>query len=140
MSSAKRNYFLADLSASESATKAGVEPATHSKQALARSRFQQYLESIEIISDPYLDSFSSFQKIKILGAFAHALRDGRFYKNNITPKADSIRATIDCVAQTYRMADRPNPRLDHNRKPSFVLLRQIKSYKKMIPQRNNKSP
>ncbi|MFN9959443.1 MAG: hypothetical protein ACK55I_40655, partial [bacterium] len=41
-----------------------------------------------------------------LGAFTHALRDGRSYKNNITPKANSIRAAIDCVAQTHRMADR----------------------------------
>jgi hypothetical protein len=111
-----------------------VEPATNTKQALAWSRFQSYLKSIAITSDPYLDSFTSIQKIKILGAFAHALREGRFNKNKkFTPRSESIRATIDCVAQAYRLANRPDPRLDRDGKSSFLLQCQIRGYKKLDP-------
>jgi hypothetical protein len=46
---------------------------TNAKQLHAWTRFQCYLASIELSSDPYLDGFSQFQKTKILRAFAKAL-------------------------------------------------------------------
>jgi hypothetical protein len=51
----------------------------------------------------------------------------------ITSKSKSIRTTIDCVAQTYRLAGRQDPRLDSDGKPSFLFLRQIRGYKKLDP-------
>jgi hypothetical protein len=122
MTNTKRNHFLADLLAAESATRNAVEPGTSSKQALAWSRYETYLTSISITSDPYLDNFSKIQRIKILGAFAHAIREGRFSpkrSNNI--KSKSCRATIGCVAHAFRLANRPDPRLDEDGKSSFIL-------------------
>jgi hypothetical protein len=37
------------------------------------------------------------------------------------------------VAQAYRLADRPDPRLDRDGKSSFLLQRQIRGYKKLDP-------
>jgi hypothetical protein len=109
-----------------------VEPATNSKQTLAWNRFKQYLKSISISSDPFLDNFTRYQRIKILGAFAHALREGRFNpKRPNTIKSDSCRATIDCVAQTFRLANRQDPRLDEDGKSSLFLQRQFRGYKKL---------
>jgi hypothetical protein len=64
---------MADLTAAETATTAGVESDTHSKQNLAWRRYTTYLEFIAIKSDPVLENFTTFQQNKILGAFAHAL-------------------------------------------------------------------
>jgi len=124
---------MADITAAESATNLGVEPGTHAKQHLVWTRYKTYLKSISVPSDPFLDNFSIFQRNKILGAFAHALRDGRFYKNKRKVKAETIRSAIDCVAQTYRMANRPDPRFDQDGRPSFLLQRQIRGYKKLDP-------
>ena len=124
---------MADINAASTATTAGVEPGTHSKQALAWARYKLYLKSIAIQDDDFLEQFTIFQRNKILGAFAHALRDGRFYKNKQSVKAETIRAAIDSVAQTYRMANRPDPRLDQDGRPSFLLLRQLRGYKKFDP-------
>jgi hypothetical protein len=92
---------MANITAAESATNSGVAPGTHLKQNLAWARFKNYLKSISINSNPFLENFTTFQRNKILGAFAHALRDGRFYKNKREVKAETITSTIDCMAQTY---------------------------------------
>jgi hypothetical protein len=131
MPSSDRNYFLADLLAAESAAKGAVEPSTSSKQALAWKRYQQYIKSIAISDDPYLDNFTKIQKIKILSAFAQAI-EGRFSSKRSDPiKSESCRTTIDCMAQTFHLTNRPDPRLDEDGKPSLFLYRQFRGYKKL---------
>ncbi len=125
---------MADLHAAETAANAAVEPATNSKQALAWNRYKQYLRSISITSDYFLDNFSKIQRIKILGAFAQAIREGRFNSGKSSKlKSDSCPTSIDCMAQTFRLANRPDPRLDEDGKPSFILQRQYRGYKKLDP-------
>jgi hypothetical protein len=115
--------------ASESAVHNAVVQGTNEKHNLAWKRYNQYIFSVGIIHDVYLDSFSRGQKHRILGAFAASLRQGRFYsKQNFQPKAASIRATLDCVAQAFKLADRPDPRLDFDAKVAFLLQRQLRSY------------
>ncbi|MFN9981690.1 MAG: hypothetical protein ACK53Y_17320, partial [bacterium] len=101
-----------DLFAAETAAKGAVVEGTNAKQLRTWSRFQSYLSSIGLASDPYLDSFSQFQRSKVLSAFAHALREGRFGngKSSKTLKSESIRAALDCVSQVFKLADRPDPR------------------------------
>ncbi len=82
--SPERNHFLVDLLAAESASKTAVEPATNSKQTLAWNRYQQYIKSIAITSDPFLDNFTKSQRVRILGAFAHAIRENRFSSKKST--------------------------------------------------------
>jgi hypothetical protein len=77
----------------------------------------------------YLNSFSRGQKHWIPGAFAASLQQGRFYsKQDIHSKAASIRATLDCVAQVFKLADRPDPRMDSDAKVVFILQMQLWSY------------
>jgi hypothetical protein len=121
---------LADLSAAQSAAKGAVEEGTNAKQVRSWTRFQLYLLSIGLTSDPYLDNFSRAQKIKILGAFAHAIREGRYctQKRNKPIKSESVRAALDGVAQAFKLADRADPRLDSGNKLAFFLQRQLRGY------------
>ncbi len=59
---------------------------------------------------------------------------GRFcprYSKNL--KAESVRATLDCVAQTHKLADRADPRLDIDGKFAFLLQRQLRGYSSTNP-------
>jgi len=129
---------LVDLSAAQSATKGSVVEGTNAKQLHAWPRFQRYLTSIGLHSDPYLDSSSQFQRSKILSAFAHALREGRFGngKNGKTIKSDSVRSTLDCISQAFKLADRPDPRLDRDGKFTLFKHRQLRGYNSLDPPTN----
>jgi hypothetical protein len=102
---------LADLSAAELAAKGAVVEGTNAKQVRAWGRFQIYLLSIGIRNDEYLNNFSRPQKHKILSAFTHSMRKARFCtKATKIIKSESVRTTLDCVAQTYKLPDRADPR------------------------------
>jgi hypothetical protein len=103
---------------------------TNMKQVRAWTRFQAYLQSIGLLSDPYLNNFSRNQKIKILSAFAQSIREGQYCtkRHNKPIKSESVRASLDCVAQTFKLADRPDPRLDREKKLAFLLQRQLRGY------------
>jgi hypothetical protein len=120
---------LADLTAAQSASKAAVVEGTNAKQVRAWSRYSQYLLSIGLQNDPYLDDFQRGEKHRLLSAFCQAIREGRFcHKKHQPVKAESVRATLDCVAQAYKLADRADPRLDTDGKFAFLLQRQLRGY------------
>jgi hypothetical protein len=121
---------LADLSAAQSAAKGAVVEGTHAKQLRTWTRFQSYLLSIGLQSEPYLDNLTRAQKIKILGAFAHSIREGRFYtkKYNKPIKSDSVRASLGCKAQAFKLADQADPRMDQGNKLAFFLQCQLRGY------------
>jgi len=113
---------MADLSTAQSAIQGGVVQRTNEKQALAWRRFKLYLLSIGIRDDWFLVSFDRGQRHKILGAFAAPLREGRFSSTKSTLlRSDSIRNTLDCVSQTFQLANKPDPRLDIDGNIAFVL-------------------
>jgi hypothetical protein len=131
--------LLADLHAAESAMQGAVVEATNAKQALAWTRYKHYLQSIGIINDEFFENFSRHQKHKILSAFCISIREGRLLnKKNKSNKADSVRSAIDHVAQTYKLANRPDPRLDIDNKFAFILQRQLHGYKNLDNLKNNK--
>jgi hypothetical protein len=112
---------MADLSAAKSASQGAVVQGTNKKQSLSWTRYKNYLSSIGFY-DIFLESFSRAQRHRILAAFAHALQEGRFSaRNNKTIKADSIRSSLDHVAQAFKLADFPDPRLDNEGKFAFIL-------------------
>jgi hypothetical protein len=77
----------------------------------------------------YLDNFTRGNKHKLLSAFAQAIREGRFCsKKSKNIKAESVRATLDHVAQAYKLGDRPDPRLDADGKFAYILQRQLRGY------------
>jgi hypothetical protein len=125
---------LADLSSAKSAMQGGVVQRTNKKQALAWQGYPIYLLSIGISDDPFLEQFSKGQRHKILGAFVSALREGRFStKKSTMIRSDSIQAALDCISQTFKLADKPDPRLNNNGNIAFFLQRQLQGYKSLDP-------
>ncbi len=120
---ASKHRFLADLSAAQSATKGAIVKGTNDKQVCTWTHFQPYQHSIGLHSDSYLDNFSRELKIKILSAFAQSIREGQFCskKRGKPIKSGSVRDSLDCVAQTFKLADRADPRLDREQKFAFFL-------------------
>jgi len=111
----------------QSTAKGAVVEGANVKQVCAWNRFQQYLLSIGLQDDTYLDGFNKAQCIKILFAFAHSIREGRYgSKPSIAPiKSESVRASLDSVAWAFRMADQPDPRLDRDQKLAYILQCQL---------------
>jgi hypothetical protein len=106
-----------------------VVKGTNEKQNLAWQRYRKYLLSIGITSDWFLEDFSKGQRHRILGAFAASLRDGRFcHQKGAIPKSKTIRATLDCVAQAFKLANRADPRLDEDSNVALILQRQLRAY------------
>ncbi len=82
---------------------------------------------------PTLTTLHEHKKIKILGAFAQSIREGRFCtqkhrKHNKPIKSDSIRASLDCVAQAFKLADHLDPQLDQDNKLALFLQCQLRGY------------
>jgi hypothetical protein len=126
----QRNILLADLLAAESTRKGAVVEGTNAKFSLAWKRYKTYLNSIGITHDCYLDNFSRDKTHKILGAFCQAIREGRLHsKSRRTHKSDSVRSALDNVSQAFKLAARPDPRLDRDGKFAFILQRQLRGYK-----------
>jgi len=126
------------LSAAQSTVKGAMVEGTNQKQLHAWTQFQRYRASIELSSDPYLDGFSQFQKTKILSAFAHALREGRFGtgKSGTTIKSESVRSALEGILEAFKLADRPDPRLDRDGKFALFLQWQLRGYKSLDPPTN----
>ncbi len=103
---------------------------TNAKQTRAWNRYKSYLVSIGISNDWYLDAFTIGQKHRILSSFAHTIREGRFSNpnHNSAIKSETVRATLDCMAQTYKLADRADPRLDTDKRFAFILQCNLRGY------------
>jgi len=115
---------LGDLSAAILSANNAVVQGTTEKQLRAWRRYKDYLTSIGVHEDFFLENFDRGQRHKILAAFCQSVREGRFGAKPPKPlKADSVRATLDCVAQAYKLADRADPRLDADGKLAFLLQR-----------------
>jgi hypothetical protein len=124
------------ISSAETATEKAVTRATHEDQARAWRRWQEWCSEVGLEHDLFLDSFSPNQKIRLLGAFAMALRQGRFSpKSHDTLAESTIRGTIAHVAQTYRENDRPNPTKDKDGELGRFLSRLFRAFKNEDPKK-----
>ena len=113
---------MADLVAAETAREGAVTGSTHESQAWSWRRFSKYLDSIGLGHDIFLESFTRSQGNKIIGAFAMALRQGRYSgKAYDTLALGTIRNTISDIFSTFRENGRPNPTKDEDLQLSFIL-------------------
>ena len=125
---------MADLSAAEAACQDAVTRTTHENQARAWRRWKVYANSIGITDDFYLDGLDRHGRIKLMGAFAMALREGRFSGSAHAPLVEStIRNTISYVAQTFRENDRSNPTKDEDGELGRLLSRLYRSFRNRDP-------
>jgi hypothetical protein len=121
----RKNQIVADLITAATARERAVTGATHEDQARAQRRWIEYLKSIGLSHDPFLDSLNRCQWNLLICAFATAVRDGRFSSNAFkTLAAGTVRNTISSVCSTFREHGRPNPSKDKDLQSCFLLQRQ----------------
>ena len=125
---------MADLCAAENAREGAVTGKTLEDQDRAWRRWEQYAESIGLQDDIFLDGFTRPNKNKLMGAFAMALREGRFSKRHDGPLAEgTIRGAISYVASTFRDSDRPNPTKDDDGELGRLLSRLYRAFRNKDP-------
>ena len=108
---------MVDLVAAEAAREGAVTGATHEDQARVWRRFKMWCDSVGLTNDYFLDNFSRGQRIRIVGAFAMAMRGGRFSGPSYDTLAEgTIRDAVSYVASTFRENDRSNPTKDEDGK------------------------
>jgi hypothetical protein len=84
--------------------------------------------------DPYLDTFEPPQRVRIIGAFAHAVRNADFNRNRTTPLASTtVRDTLSALSAAFTSADRPDPLLTVHGKTHRLLHLQIQAYRRDDP-------
>jgi hypothetical protein len=125
---------LADLAAAEVAREGAVTGKTHEDQARAFRRWKEYCDSIGLIDDYYLDHFTRGQRIKLVGAFAMAMRGARFSGPAYDSLAEgTIRSAVSYVASTFRENDRQNPTRDEDGELGRLLSQQYRAFRNEDP-------
>jgi len=124
---------MADLASAEATREGAVTRGTHEEQARSWSRWTKYCASIGL-DDVFLDGFTRGQRIKLMGAFALALRDARFSPDRYASLAETtVRGAISYVSQTFRENDRPNPTKDEDNELGRLLSRLYRAFKNSDP-------
>ena len=123
---------MADLSAIEVTRQGAVQGGTHENQARAWRRWREYCKSIGL-DDIYLDGLDRLQRIHIIGAFAVAVREGRFSGDYGTLAEGTVRSTVSYVVSTFRENGRCNPTKDDDLELGFLLHRLYRAFKNADP-------
>ena len=106
----QRDNLMADLASATAAAEEGVGGGTHANDARAWSRYTKYCNSIGLNGNYFLDGMPQQHKLAIMGAFAVAVREGRFLRPTDGPLAKkSVSDTVNAVAATFRENGREDP-------------------------------
>ena len=125
---------MADLASATAAAKEGVGGGTHANDARAWSRYTKYCNSIGLNGNYFLDGMPQQHKLAIMGAFAVAVREGRFLRPTDGPLAkNSVSDTVNAVAATFQENGREDPHRDAECNVGRLLQRQLRSYSKNDP-------
>ena len=125
---------MADIAAAEATREGAVTRATHEDQARAWSRWIKYADSIGLVEDYFLDNFTRGQRIKLMGAFAMAMRQARFSGPAYDALAEgTIRNSISYVVSSFRDNDRPNPTKDEDGELGRLLSRLFRGFRQEDP-------
>jgi hypothetical protein len=125
---------MADLAAASVAAEARVGGGTHENDAQAWSRYTKYCDSIGLDGNYFLDGMPQQHRIATMGAFAMAIREGRFSRPGDGPLAKkSVEGTVNAVATTFRENGQEDPHQDAERHVGRLLQRQLRSYAKDDP-------
>ena len=119
---AERNNLVADCVAAQITRERAVERGTHEKQDRAWRRWNEYIRSIGIKEDLFLENFTREHKHIIIGAFAMAVREARFSRaSHERLAAGTVKDTVQYVCVTFRENGYPNPSIDDDGLPAFIL-------------------
>ena len=130
-----KKKLLANLATAEIAREGAVTGKRHADQARVWSRWTQCCEEQSgIIEDDYLKHFSRGQSIKLMGAFAMAVRKGELSGPAYDTLAEgTVRGMISYVSQTFREIDKSNPTRDEDSKLGRLLSRRCRAFKDIDP-------
>ena len=82
-----------------------------------------------------MDQLARHERIIMLGAFAMAVREGRFSGERYEVLVEgTVRGAVSHVVQAFRAAGRQNPTKDDDNELSILLSRQYRAYKNDDPQ------
>jgi hypothetical protein len=124
---------MVDCIAAEISRESAVQRGTHAKQSRAWKRWCEYNKRIGN-DDLFLKSFSRHQQIKINGAFALALREGRFSGPAYYQLVQStVSGTISYVCATFQENGFPNPSLNKDARTGFLLQQLYQGFKNTNP-------
>ncbi len=94
---------MADLAAATVAAEAEVGGGTHENDTRAWSCYTKYCSSIGLDENYFLNGMPRQHRIAIMGAFAVAIREGRFLRPGDGPLAKkSVKGSINAVAATFQ--------------------------------------
>ena len=109
-----------------------VQQGTHEKQHRAWRQWKEYLGSIGIKSNDFLENFSREQRHSLIRAFALAVREARFLISAHDPLvASTVSGTIQCLCMTVKENGYPNLTLDKDGQFAFILQRELRSFKNL---------
>ena len=99
------------MSAARDAREKSRTPGTNVKLDRAWLRWKQFLTKIELDHDEFLDDLNPQDRVRILGAFAQAIREREFSTSGPNDLASgTCEEAMDKVAEAFRTNSRRNPR------------------------------
>jgi hypothetical protein len=140
----ERNNLVADCVAAQIAREHAVERGTHEKQDWAWRRWKEYILSIGIKNNLFLENFSREHRHIIIGVFAMAVREARFSRaSHERLAAGTVKDTMQFVCANFfkTMGTKTHPSTTTGSLHSFYsenlghskILIQKKSTKKQYP-------
>jgi hypothetical protein len=124
---------MADCVAAQVAREGAIQQKTHTDQSRLWNRWTEYCRWIGL-SDPFLNVIPCPSRIKLVGPFVMAMPEAQFSGPSYDQMAcGSVTIAISHVCQTFCEHGQPNPSLEENKKPGFLLQWELRSFKKANP-------
>ena len=119
-----------DLIVVEIARQGAVTGGTHKSQARSWRRYIEYIKSIGLGHDPFLNELNKVQRNQIMCCVALALREGQFSRPPHGRLAHStVSGAVSYVCAPFRENNRLNPAKEKDLQSSFLLQRLYRAFK-----------
>jgi hypothetical protein len=123
------------IAGAEMARKKGVTEGTHKKHSRSWDCWLGFLSRIGYRDDPYLEDQDDAGRLRICGAFMHAVRRGDFGRSRQVKqvKGGTARTTLENVAAKFVADYRRSPIANAHGKTHNHIERQTRGYKREDP-------
>ena len=116
MSASAHNYLVSKLSSARDARESARTSSTNAKLDWAWIRWIKFLTCINLQHDELIDEFKQEDQVRLLGAFAQAIREREFSCSGEKELArDICQEAVDKWAEVFRANRRPDPSHDLSR-------------------------
>jgi hypothetical protein len=133
IANSQQDQLMADLLTAAAARERAITGASHDDGARAWERWRKWCRTVGC-NDPFLNKFAQLERNLMLGAFAVAVREGRFTWNRTDTLVEgTVRGTISHVVQAFWESGRQNPTKDTDNMLTILLSRQFRAYRNDDP-------